>query len=302
MPEVAIMVEGQHGLTWERWKRVARTVEHAGYAGLFRSDHFTNPEGPYEDALELWTSLTWLADNTDDIEFGPLVTPVSFRHPVFTARMGKDVDNLADGRLVLGVGAGWQEREHETFGFDLLEVPERFDRFEEGMTVIHRLLRQEEPVDFDGEYYTLDGAKLLPRPQRDGGTRLLVGGNGMQRTIPLAAAYADEWNGVFLTPEAYAERVERLEVCLEERGREPSAMRRSLMTQVVYGRDEEELAAALDGRDREELRSNGFIVGTGPEVAAQLEELDTAGVDRVMLQWLDLDDTDRLAALADVVC
>lgn len=301
MPEIAIMIEGQHGLTWDRWKRVARTVEDAGFSGLFRSDHFTNPDGPYTDSLELWTSLTWLADNTEDIEFGPLVTPVSFRHPVFIARMGKDIDNLADGRLVLGVGAGWQEREHETFGFDLLDVPDRFDRFEEGVEVIHDLLREEEPVDFDGEYFQLNGAKLLPRSHRPGGTRLLVGGNGRGRTIPLAAEYADEWNGVFLTPEDYAERVSRLEECLRQSDRGEDAMRRSMMTQVVFGRDQAELEAVLDERDAEELREQGFLVGTEDTIGEQLGRLDEAGVDRVMLQWLDIEDMDRLEVLADTV-
>src|SRR5829696_6968463 len=85
MPEVAIMIEGQDGVGWERWQRLVRTVEDSGYAGLYRSDHFTNPTGPVQDALELWASLTWLADNTTRIEFGPLVSPVSFRHPVITA-------------------------------------------------------------------------------------------------------------------------------------------------------------------------------------------------------------------------
>jgi len=295
------MVEGQHGLNWPRWKTVVDTVADAGFVGLFRSDHFTNPEGPVEDALELWTSLTWAADHTDRIDLGPLVTPVSFRHPVFTARMGKEVDNLADGRLVLGVGAGWQEREHEMFGFDLLPVPERFDRFEEGVTVIEKLLRTEPPVDFDGKYYTLDEAELRPRPERAGGTRLLVGGNGWNRTIPIAARVADEWNGVFLAPEDYADHVDRLEDCLADAGRDRAAMRRSLMTQVVFGRDEAELEAVLDGRDPEELRDHGIVVGTPATVGEHLDRLDAAGVDRVMLQWLDVTATDRLAAFGDVV-
>jgi alkanesulfonate monooxygenase SsuD/methylene tetrahydromethanopterin reductase-like flavin-dependent oxidoreductase (luciferase family) len=98
MPEVAIMIEGQEGLGWGRWRRLARTVEDSGYAGLFRSDHFTNPTGPVLDALELWSSLTWLADNTSRIEFGPLVSPVSFRHPVITAWTASTVDNLAGAR------------------------------------------------------------------------------------------------------------------------------------------------------------------------------------------------------------
>lgn len=292
------MVEGQRGLTWDRWKRIARTVEDCGFDGLFRSDHFTEPEGDYEDSLELWTSLTWLADNTEDIDFGPLVTPVSFRNPVFTARMGKDVDNLADGRLVLGVGAGWQEREHETFGFDLLDLPARLDRFEEGVDVVAKLLRSDDPVTYDGDYFELDDALLLPRPEREGGTRLLVGGNGPKRTLPLAAEHADEWNSVMLPPEAVRELNDRLDALLAERGRDPSAVTRSTMTRVVYGRDDAELERVLGDEDAAELRENGAVVGTGADVRAHLDALEDAGVERVMLQWLELDDIDRLEAFA----
>src|SRR5204863_5509538 len=132
---------------------------------------FTNADPPDIDSLELWVSLTWLASHTNRIEFGSIVSPVSFRNPVFTARMGKDVDDLSGGRLVLGVGAGWQAREHRNFGFELLEVGERMDRFEEGVEVISRLLRSDTPVNYAGHYYQLHDAILLPRPQRPGGPR-----------------------------------------------------------------------------------------------------------------------------------
>ena len=106
MLEIAIMIEGQNGLTWSHWQKIAHLVEDVGFVGLFRSDHFTNGNPPEMDSLELWTSLTWLASNTSRIEFGPLVTPFSFRHPVQTARMASAVDDLSNGRLVLGLGAG----------------------------------------------------------------------------------------------------------------------------------------------------------------------------------------------------
>ncbi|MGZ9223760.1 MAG: LLM class flavin-dependent oxidoreductase, partial [Anaerolineales bacterium] len=111
MLEIAIMIEGQSGLNWPRWQKIVPLVEELGFVGLFRSDHFTNSRRTNLDSLELWTSLTWLADNTKRMEFGPLVTPFSFRHPVHTARMASAVDDLSGGRLVLGLGAGWNERE-----------------------------------------------------------------------------------------------------------------------------------------------------------------------------------------------
>src|SRR5512141_1944514 len=146
MLEIAIMIEGQNGLTWMRWQKIARLVEEAGFAGLFRSDHFTNSNPPDIESLELWTSLTWLAGNTSRIEFGPLVTPFSFRHPVFTARTASAVDDLSHGRLVLGLGAGWQEREHHLFGFDLLEPAERFNRVKERTAVVTNPLQNHPPA------------------------------------------------------------------------------------------------------------------------------------------------------------
>ncbi len=122
MLEIAIMIEGQNGLNWERWQRLAIAVEALGFAGLFRSDHYTNANPPDMDSLELWVSLTWLASHTQRIQFGPLVTPVSFRNPSMTARMAAAVDDLSQGRLVLGVGAGWQEREHTNYGWELLDI------------------------------------------------------------------------------------------------------------------------------------------------------------------------------------
>ena len=292
------MLEGQNGLTWPKWQRIARAVEDLGFAGLYRSDHFTNVNPPDIDSLELWTSLTWLASNTRRIEFGPIVTPVSFRNPVFTARIGKDVDDLSGGRLTLGVGAGWQVREHNAFGFDLLDIPDRVRRFQEGVEVISQLLHSDTPVSFDGEYYHLREAILLPRPQRPGGPPLLIGGNGPKRTLPLAAQYADEWNGVFITAQKFAELTARLDELAQAQGRAPSSIRRSLMTGSAFGATEAEVTRRLEGRSAAELTERGIIVGTPDAVVEQLGRLAEVGVQRLMLQWLDLDDMAGLETLA----
>jgi F420-dependent oxidoreductase-like protein len=295
------MIEGQDGIDWERWRRLARAVEDLGYAGLFRSDHFTNPTGPVLDALELWSSLSWLADNTSRIEFGPLVSPVSFRHPVITAWQASAVDNLADGRLRLGVGAGWQEREHETYGFDLLDIDRRFARFEEALQVVTLLLCSEEPASFDGEFFSLRDAVLMPRSPRPGGPPIVIGGNGPRRTLPLVARYADEWNATFLPPDRFAELDARLDDLLQEAGRPPERVRRTLMTRVLFGRTDADVRRKLGGRAADELRARGAVVGTGPEVAEQLGRLEEAGVQRVMLQWLETDDIAGLEAMAQAV-
>ena len=301
--EVAIMIEGQAGLNWMRWKRLVTAVEALGFTGLYRSDHYTNMNPPDQDSLELWVSLTWLASHTERIEFAPLVSPVSFRHPTMTARMAAAVDDLSDGRLSLGLGAGWQEREHTNYGWDLLDVPGRFARFEEGLEVITQLLNSDDALDFDGQYYQLREAILLPRPQRSGGPPILIGGNGPKRTLPLVARFAQEWNGVFLPMQAFAERNALLDDLLEEQGRDPSTVRRSLMTEVVFGQDSTDLQSKLSNSNHtaQELKERGLVVGTGNEIVDQLGAWEEIGVQRIMLQWLDLDDLAGLEAFAHAV-
>jgi F420-dependent oxidoreductase-like protein len=298
--EVAIMIEGQNGIDWTRWQRLARAAEDLGYAALYRSDHFTNPAGPNLDALELWASLTWLADNTERIEFGPLVSPVSFRHPAVTAWQASAVDSLAGGRLRLGLGAGWQEREHDSFGFDLLDLDRRFARFEEGLEVATRLLKGDGPASFDGEFYRLRDAVLSPRSPRSGGVPIVIGGNGPRRTLPLAARYADEWNAVFVTADRFAELDARLDELLQKAGRPPEEVRRTLMTRAVFGRTESDVDRKLDGAARDEL-DPAIIAGTAGEFVERLGRLSEAGVRRVMLQWLEADDVDGLEAMSDAV-
>jgi F420-dependent oxidoreductase-like protein len=303
MIEVAIMIEGQNGLNWTRWQRLARLADELGFAGLYRSDHYTNANPPDQDSLELWVSLTWLASHTHNLQFGPLVTPVSFRHPTMTARMAAAVDDLSGGRLVLGLGAGWQEREHANYGWDLLDIDARFARFEEGLEVITRLLRSDTPVDYSGSYYSLKEGILLPRPARPGGPPILIGGNGARRTLPLAARYASEWNAVYLTPDEFRERSAKLDELLGLGGRDPAQVRRSMMAGCVFGSSKVEVkrkvAARTQGkRSAQDLRRHGVVVGTPAEFREQLAALEQAGVQRVMLQWLDLDDLAGLEGLA----
>ena len=306
MVEIAIMIEGQNGLNWPRWQRMATAVEALGFAGLYRSDHYTNANPPDQDSLELWVSLTWLASHTRRIEFGPLVTPVSFRHPTLTARMAAALDDLSGGRLTLGLGAGWQEREHTNYGWDLLGLKERFTRFEEGLEVISNLLHSDQPVNFSGRYYRLQDAILLPRPARPGGPPILIGGNGERRTLALAARYAREWNAVFIPPAELARLNARLDELLAQHGRQPGEVRRSLMTGCVFGRDDGEVQRKVEARTRgqrsaDELRQRGLVVGTAGQIVEQCARLAEAGAQRLMLQWLDLDDVDGLEALAKEV-
>ncbi len=312
MVALSIMIEGQMGLTWPHWKRIVSEVEDLGFAGLFRSDHFTNARPPDKDSLEMVVSLTYLADHTQRIHFGPLVAPISFRDPPMLARQAAALDDLSGGRMILGVGAGWQDREHHLFGYNLGDVPTRMARLEEGLEVITRLLRSDEPVTYEGRFFHLRGALLLPRPQRPGGPRILIGGTGPKRTLPLVARYADFWNAAFISPGAFRERSATLDALLRASGRKPADVRRSVMLSLFFGRDMSELDRRLSWRHDdaeyagkpldaviEALSGGGHaIVGTPDMIIEQINAYEKAGVEELMLQWFDLDDIDGLRAFA----
>lgn len=294
--QIALMIEGQDGLTWPRWTRILQAAEDLGFAAVFRSDHFTNPQPPDKPSLELWVSLTYAASQTERIEFGPLVTPVTFRHPSITARMAAAVDDLSTGRFVLGIGAGWQDREHELFGIPMPPVATRYDMLRDYLEVVTRLLRSDEPVTYEGEHYSLHDALLLPRPSRPGGPPILIGGNGPRRTLPLAAQYADEWNAVFAGPAEYRRLQERMDDLLDTAGRPRGAVRRSVMAGTLFARDRGALEEKLSSRNLsvEQAIERGLVVGTPPMWVEQIQAYADAGAERMMLQWLDQDN------LADV--
>ncbi len=312
MVAISIMIEGQMGVTWPHWKRLVAEVEELGFAGMFRSDHFTNAQPPDKDSLETIVSLTYLADRTQRIHFGPLVAPVSFRHPVFLARQAAAIDDLSNGRMILGLGAGWQEREHYLFGFDLGDLPTRMERFHEGLEVVTRLLKSAEPVSYQGSFYQLREAMLLPRPQRSGGPPILIGGNGPRRTLPLAARYADIWNATFLPPAEFRARSTLLDKLLLEAGRKPEDVQRTLMRGVFFGRDRAELERRLRsfanrpdyaGKSIDDIvhtitTQHHEIAGTADMIIEQIKTYAAAGVEELMLQWFDIDDIDGLRAFA----
>lgn len=302
MVQIGLMIEGQDGLNWPRWRRLLQAAEDLGFQCLFRSDHFVNASPPDKDSLELWVSLAYAADHTRRIEFGCLVTPITFRHPAIIARMAAGVDDLSGGRLVLGMGAGWNEREHHNFGVPFYDVDTRFAMLTDGLEVVTRLLRSDTRVSFGGQHFSLDDAILLPRPQRAGGPPILIGGNGPTRTLPLAAKYADEWNGVFIPLDTYRDRSALLEDLLRQNGREPASVKRSLMTQIIFARDDAALRDKLAARSKpatmDELSGRGLIVGTAGAVVEQISRFAEAGAQRFMLQWLELDNIADLELIA----
>jgi len=312
--KVGIMLEAQEGLTWDRWFHLADRVESLGLDSLWRSDHFFSLMGRTErSSLEAWVSLTALAQRTKRITFGPLVSPMTFRHPALLARMAAAVDVLSGGRLVLGIGAGWNEAEHAAFGITLPPLRERMDRLEEGIAVL-RALWQGGPIDVSGRYYSLRQATAAPRPLQRPGPPLLVGGDGERRLLRIVAQHADEWNSHAAGPEAYRLKRAKLEEHCRSVGRDPDRIRRSWMGGVVIGRDTRvldqkarwlkefllSLAPVPAEMVRDRLRERSWLVGRPEEIAEQLGAWNAAGVQRVMLQYFDLDDTDGLVLLAEV--
>jgi F420-dependent oxidoreductase-like protein len=298
--QIGLMIEGQDGLTWPRWMRLLRAAQDLGYAHVFRSDHFTNPDLPDKASLELWASLTYAASHTARVHFGPLVTPVTFRHPAVSARMASAVDDLSGGRLVLGIGAGWEDREHAVFGIPFPPTSMRFEMLEEYLEVVIRLLRSDVPVIYTGRHYKLDDAILLPRPLRPGGPPILVGGNGVKRTLPLAARFADEWNAVFVGAAEFGRLQVRLDALVDEAGRPRTSVHRSVMLGTMLSRDEQSLRALLteQGSSIEQLTEQGNVVGTPAMWVEQLAAYAAAGAERIMLQWLDQDDMAGLELIA----
>ena len=299
--QIGLMLEGQNGLNWPRWQKILQVAEDSGYQSVFRSDHYTNTQPPDMDSLELWVSLTYAASHTKRIEFGPMVAPITFRHPAMTIRMAAQVDDLSDGRLVLGLGAGWNEREHNDFGVPFYDRKTRFDMLEDALEMTTRLFNSDEPVSYEGKHFSLNNVVLLPRPERPGGPPILIGGKGPKRTLPLTAKYANEWNVAFCPIDEFKEKNALLDELVKQEGRQPEDVQRSVFSNAVFGKSDTDLRAKLDerGMTTDELwQENGITAGTTQEFTERLGRWQEAGVERLLLQWIDLDDIEGLEMIA----
>ena len=303
---LALMIEGQEGLTWDRWRRLARTAEEGGFESLFRSDHLTGLFGDSRrPSLDLWASLTWLATATSRIRFGPLVAPLTFHHPALLAKRAAAVAELGNGRLDLGIGAGWHEGEHRMFGIPFPPLKERVDRLECGARTI-RALWQGKKATLTQPYYPLVDAESYPLPP-GGRVPLIIGARGERRTLAIAAAHADEWNITRVTFDDYAAKRRVLDAHCAAAGRDAGAIARSLMVPVIVGRTGAELSArhtrarAIFPRvpeDEVSWRAAGFLYGTPERVVIDLKRWESLGVQRVMLQMLDMEDDVAIDLLA----
>jgi len=295
------MIEGQEDVTWDDWVALASACEEHGVEALFRSDHYISGFDEARHVLDAWATIAGLAARTTKLELGTLVSPATFRQPAVLVRSAATADEISGGRVTLGLGAGWHQREHEAYGFAFPDTRERIARFGEQLEIAHRLLH-EERVDFDGTYYRLDDAPGLQRPE----LTLLVGGSAKPGTALPAAKFADEYNVLFGSLDEARTRIQALEEACEQQGRDPSSLRRSLMAPLVIGRDDRELRESARrvgsrfGRDPQEVLDryarNG-PVGTVEQVVERLRQIGELGYDRVMLQHLAHRDLDTVALI-----
>ena len=292
MTAIGLMIEGHDGLTWARWRRLLDAAENLGYDSVFCADHYAI--GEPKDSLDAWLSLFYAAEHTRRIQFGPLVSPVTFRHPVLTARMALEIDDLSGGRLVYGMGAGWNATEHTQFGVPFYDARTRADMLEEAVALTARLFQSDTPVSYQGKHFSLENAQLLPRPTRPGGPSIMIGGHGKTRTLPLAAKYANEWNVPHLPPATIRDLNDYLTALLQAEGRDPKQVKRSLMTQVIFGVTEADVRAKVDRLGDSDTK----IIGTPAQIVDCIGGYVAAGIERFMLLWADHDDIDGLERMA----
>ncbi|MDX1657225.1 MAG: LLM class flavin-dependent oxidoreductase [Nitriliruptorales bacterium] len=308
--EFALMIEGQEGVSWSDWTALADAVEANGFDALFRSDHYVGLMGDEtRGSLDAWATLNALAAVTDRIRLGTLVSPVTFRHPSLLFKNAVTADHVSGGRIEVGMGAGWNEREHEAYGFDFPETDERYDLFEESVEIVRRLLTEEE-VSHDGPRFTLSEVKPLPRPVQDP-PPLVIGGSGGPRSLSIAARFADEYNTLGASLDDVRDRRGRFVDAWEEAGRDGHP-RFSVMVPVLVGGSDDEVRARAEvlldrlGRDADagefiEERRDKWALGTPQQVADTIGQLGDAGVDRVMLQHLVHTDLDSVSLIGEEV-
>ena len=300
--QLRIFTEPQEGASYGTLLSVARATEQLGFDAFFRSDHYLAMAGPgLPGPTDAWLTLAGLARETSRIRLGTLMSPVTFRLPGPLAIAVAQVDHMSGGRVELGLGSGWFEREHSAYGIPFHTRGERFDRLEEQFAVLAGLWATPpgERFSYEGAHYRLLDCPALPRPAGASGPPLIVGGLGARRTPALAARYAAEFNVPFADVERTRTQFERVRAACERAGRDPDSLVYSHAVTVCCATSESELQrrAQRIGRDPEELRQNG-AAGSAAEVVERLAAFAEAGSERAYLQVIDLEDIDQLELIA----
>jgi F420-dependent oxidoreductase-like protein len=306
--DVCLMIEGQEDVTWEDWLALAGACEEHGVGTMFRSDHYLSVDDRRErGSLDAWGTIAALGAVTERLRLGTMVSPATFRHPAVLAKLAVTADHVSGGRVEVGIGAGWWEREHELYGFDLPPVGPRMDALEEQMQIV-RGHWGERPFTFEGEHYSARELNALPKPVQKPRPPLILGAKGGPRSLRLGARYADEYNTVMATAEEIADIRRRLDQACEAEGRDPASLPLSMMTGWLVGADRAELldrASRLSqwkgqGEDGEAFIAGlreSTILGNAEEAVEQLRELEAAGLTRIMGQHLLHRDLDAVALM-----
>jgi F420-dependent oxidoreductase-like protein len=254
---------------------LAQHAETTGWDGIWLADHFL----PEEDALipvhESWITLAALARDIPRVRLGALVTGNTYRHPAVLANMVATLDNLADGRVVLGLGAGWQQNEHDAYGIEYGTVSSRLDMLEEACQVLRGLF-QNDYFNFDGQHYQLKNAPLEPKPQQ-AKIPLMIGGGGEQRTLKIAAQYADEWN-VWGDAQILRHKMNILDQHCESAGRDPHEIERSAVALLFLSENEKYL-----NKIRAAELASPAIIGNVNEVIEIVSTLKEIGVRELII-------------------
>ncbi|MFJ6539227.1 LLM class F420-dependent oxidoreductase [Streptomyces sp. NPDC003656] len=298
--DLRIFTEPQQGATYDTLLTVAKATEDLGFDAFFRSDHYLrmgNVSG-LPGPTDAWITLAGLARETRRIRLGTLMTAGTFRLPGVLAIQVAQVDQMSDGRVELGLGAGWFEEEHKAYGIPFPQ--DKFARLEEQLEIVTGLWATEtgKTYDFHGKYYDLTESPALPKPAQSK-VPVIIGGHGAKRTPRLAARYADEFNIPFASVEDSARQFGRVRAAAEEEGRAPDSLVYSNALVVCVGRDDQEVArrAAAIGREPDELKANG-LAGTPAEVVEKIGRYAEVGSERIYLQLLDLTDLDQLELIS----
>jgi F420-dependent oxidoreductase-like protein len=305
--QLRIFTEPQQGASYDDLLRVARATEELGFDAFFRSDHYhaMGSRDGLPGPTDAWLTLAGLARETSTIRLGTLLTSATFRLPGPLAISVAQVDAMSGGRVELGLGAGWFEREHAAYAIPFGGWGERFERLEEQLEIVTGLWStpQGETFDFSGKHYTLVDSPALPKPVQQPRPPVLVGGHGAKKTPALAARFADEFNIPFpSSPDVAAQQFDRVRAACEEAGRDPSSLRYSAALILCCGRTEEEVQRRAEavGQPADHLRATQ-LGGTVAEVVDTLGRYAEIGASRVYLQTLDLDDLDHLELVASEV-
>jgi probable F420-dependent oxidoreductase len=253
-------------------RAVAQQAEADGFDSIWLADHlfYRDPGAPTRGIWECWTMLAALAEATRRMEIGTLVLCNSFRHPAILAKMAITLDEVSHGRLILGIGAGWNEPEYQAFG---LPFDHRVDRFEEAIQILKPLLTDGQ-VDFAGQYYQARNCEIVPRGPRAAGPPLLSGGEG-PRMLRLTARYADLWNtGYMGQPDTMAEPLARIADACREVGRDPATLGITALIGLWFPELQAKQPSFLDTP----------LTGTAPEIAAAMRGYAELGVQHIMFQ------------------